>query len=128
MLELRNVKKSFSDGRMRIDAVKGVDLCFPERGLFFLVGKSGSGKSTLLNLLGGLNASPVELKASSNGSQYAMRFYFEGGNDGTFSMRTRATDQSTNPVQAWLDAGYTALDISFYAAPLSGNSVGEIQV
>ena len=42
MLELRNVKKSFSDGRMRIDAVKGVDLCFPERGLFFLVGKSGS--------------------------------------------------------------------------------------
>ena len=54
MLELRNVKKSFSDGRMRIDAVKGVDLCFPERGLFFLVGKSGSGKSTLLNLLGGL--------------------------------------------------------------------------
>lgn len=54
MLELRNVKKSFSDGRMRIDAVKGVDLCFPERGLFILVGKSGSGKSTLLNLLGGL--------------------------------------------------------------------------
>lgn len=54
MLELRIVKKSFSDGRMRIDAVKGVDLCFPERGLFFLVGKSGSGKSTLLNLLGGL--------------------------------------------------------------------------
>lgn len=77
---------------------------------------------------GGLNAIPVELKASSNGSQYAMRFYFEGGNDGTFSMRTRATDQSTNPVQAWLDAGYTALDISFYAAPQSGNSVGEIQV
>ena len=54
MLELRNVKKSFSDGRMRIDAVKGVDLCFPERGLFFLVGKSGSGKSTILNLLGGM--------------------------------------------------------------------------
>lgn len=81
-----------------------------------------------LRLDGGLNAIPVELKASSNGSQYAMRFYFEGGNDGTFSMRTRATDQSTNPVQAWLDAGYTALDISFYAAPLSGNSVGEIQV
>ncbi len=54
VLELRSVKKSFSDGRMRIDAVKGVDLCFPERGLFFLVGKSGSGKSTLLNLLGGL--------------------------------------------------------------------------
>lgn len=77
---------------------------------------------------GGLNAIPVELGASSNGSQYAMRFYFEGGNDGTFSMRTRATDQSTNPVQAWLDAGYTALDISFYAAPLSGNSVGEIQL
>ena len=54
VLELRNVKKSFSDDRMRIDAVKGVDLSFPERGLFFLVGKSGSGKSTLLNLLGGL--------------------------------------------------------------------------
>lgn len=77
---------------------------------------------------GGLNAIPVELAASPNGSQYAMRFHFEGGSDGSFFMRTRATEQSTNPAQAWLDAGYTALDISFYAAPQSGNSVGEIQV
>ena len=77
---------------------------------------------------GGLNAIPVELAASPNGAQYAMRFHFEGGSDGSFFMRTRATEQSTNPAQAWLDAGYTALDISFYAAPQSGNSVGEIQV
>lgn len=77
---------------------------------------------------GGLNAIPVELAASPNGSQYAMRFHFEGGSDGSFFMRTRATEQSTNPAQAWLDASYTALDISFYAAPQSGNSVGEIQV
>ncbi len=77
---------------------------------------------------GGLNAIPDEIGTSSNGSQYAMRFYFEGGNDGTFSLRTRATGEGVNPVQAWLDAGYTALDISFYAAPQSGNSVGEIQV
>lgn len=77
---------------------------------------------------GGLNAIPVELAASPNGSQYAMRFHFEGGSDGSFFMRTRATGEGVNPVQAWLDAGSTALDISFYAAPQSGNSVGEIQV
>ena len=54
MLELKNVKKSFLEGGMRIDAVKGIDLSFPERGLFFLVGKSGCGKSTLLNVMGSL--------------------------------------------------------------------------
>lgn len=55
MLQMKGVTKNFWERGMRIDALKGIDLSFPERGLFFLVGKSGSGKSTLLNLIGGLD-------------------------------------------------------------------------
>ena len=53
MLQLRNVHKTFFDGKMRTEALRGISYTFPSRGLVFLVGKSGSGKSTLLNLLGG---------------------------------------------------------------------------
>ena len=53
VLQLRNVHKTFFDGKMRTEALRGISYTFPSRGLVFLVGKSGSGKSTLLNLLGG---------------------------------------------------------------------------
>lgn len=53
MFVLSNVKKTFRDGKMRTEALRGISYTFPSRGLVFLVGKSGSGKSTLLNLLGG---------------------------------------------------------------------------
>ena len=53
MFVLSNVKKTFRDGKMRTEALRGISHTFPSRGLVFLVGKSGSGKSTLLNLLGG---------------------------------------------------------------------------
>ena len=55
MFVLSNVKKTFRDGEMRTEALRGISYTFPSRGLVFLVGKSGSGKSTLLNLLGGLD-------------------------------------------------------------------------
>ena len=37
------------------EALNGVSIQFPEKGLVFLLGKSGSGKSTLLNVCGGLD-------------------------------------------------------------------------
>lgn len=55
MLVLNNVKKSFTENRMRVDALKGISYEFPKRGLVCIVGRSGSGKSTLLKILAGLD-------------------------------------------------------------------------
>ena len=56
MLETRNLKKIYKTKKgVSVEALKGVSLKFPEKGMVFLLGKSGSGKSTLLNLLGGLD-------------------------------------------------------------------------
>lgn len=57
MLEVRNLKKIYkTKNDVVTDALDGVSIQFPEKGLVFLLGKSGSGKSTLLNVCGGLDA------------------------------------------------------------------------
>lgn len=56
MLETRNLRKVYKTKKgVSVEALKGISLKFPEKGMIFLLGKSGSGKSTLLNLLGGLD-------------------------------------------------------------------------
>ncbi len=56
MLEVKDLKKTYKPKKgVAVEALKGVNLKFPEKGMVFLLGKSGSGKSTLLNLLGGLD-------------------------------------------------------------------------
>lgn len=44
MLQIRNIRKTYSTGKIRVEALKGISLDFPEKGLVFIVGKSGSGK------------------------------------------------------------------------------------
>lgn len=57
MLEVKNLKKVYkTKNDVVTDALDGVSIQFPEKGLVFLLGKSGSGKSTLLNVCGGLDA------------------------------------------------------------------------
>ena len=57
MLEVKNLKKIYkTKNGVVTDALDGVSIQFPEKGLVFLLGKSGSGKSTLLNVCGGLDA------------------------------------------------------------------------
>ena len=54
MLQLKGISKTYKTSRgVRTQALKGIDLCFPKKGMVFILGKSGSGKSTLLNIIGG---------------------------------------------------------------------------
>ena len=56
MIEVKNLKKTYKPKKgAAVQALKGINLKFEEKGLVFILGKSGSGKSTLLNMLGGLD-------------------------------------------------------------------------
>lgn len=56
MIEVKNLKKTYKPKKGKpVEALKGINLKFEEKGLVFILGKSGSGKSTLLNMLGGLD-------------------------------------------------------------------------
>jgi putative ABC transport system ATP-binding protein len=55
MIEAKNVSKSFSMGKQKLQALKDVTLAVGAGEFVSLVGPSGSGKSTLLYILGGLD-------------------------------------------------------------------------
>ncbi|HEC74181.1 MAG TPA: lipoprotein-releasing ABC transporter ATP-binding protein LolD [Methylophaga aminisulfidivorans] len=59
VLSATNVSKSFNDGTLQTDVLKGIDLTVNRADKLAIVGSSGSGKSTLLHILGGLD-SPSE--------------------------------------------------------------------
>lgn len=68
LLELKEVKKIYRQGKVEVLALCGVDLTIEEGGFVSIAGPSGSGKTTLLNLVGCLDT-PTEGKITFGGEE-----------------------------------------------------------
>ena len=55
IVRLSNVTKNFMMGKVKVQALKGIDLKIGEGQYISIMGPSGSGKSTLFNMIGGLD-------------------------------------------------------------------------
>ena len=55
MLKLTDIKKQYTVGTEKIDALRGVSIAFRKSEFVSILGPSGCGKTTLLNIIGGLD-------------------------------------------------------------------------
>jgi putative ABC transport system ATP-binding protein len=55
IIEMTGITKVYDTGRIKVEALKGIDLVVDKSEFVAIVGPSGSGKSTLLNLVGCLD-------------------------------------------------------------------------
>jgi ABC-type lipoprotein export system ATPase subunit len=67
MLEARNIRKVYHNGKKTLEVLKGIDLRIEKGLMVAIVGPSGAGKSTLLHILGGLDV-PTAGKVFFEGS------------------------------------------------------------
>ena len=59
MIEMKGIKKIYTIGEMKVEALRGIDLEIKKNEFISIMGPSGSGKSTLMNLIGCLDT-PTE--------------------------------------------------------------------
>ena len=55
MIQISDIKKTYTSGDNKVEALKGVSINFRENEFVSILGQSGCGKTTLLNILGGLD-------------------------------------------------------------------------
>lgn len=117
MIEIKNLKRTYTKGDVSLDILKGISFQVPEGTFAVIVGKSGSGKSTLLNLLGALD------KPSSG------EIIFNGKDIGKLSKKEQAhhrKDAIGFVFQSFnLIPSYTALENVMLAMAFSNKSVKE---
>ncbi len=65
----QNVTKTYRQGKVKVTALRSVNLQVSAGGFIALAGPSGSGKTTLLNLIGGLDR-PDDGRIMVNGNDY----------------------------------------------------------
>lgn len=68
LLELKKVKKIYQQGKIKVPALRGVDMVVEEGEFTTIFGPSGSGKTTLLNMIGCLDT-PTEGDIHLNGNK-----------------------------------------------------------
>ena len=68
ILDLKEIRKDYSKGDRKVNALRGVDLVIEKGEFLSIVGPSGSGKTTLLNIIGCLDA-PSSGEVLYNGRQ-----------------------------------------------------------
>jgi putative ABC transport system ATP-binding protein len=56
IVECRDIKKAYQQGKIAVQALRGVNLSIEKGGFVALAGPSGSGKTTMLNIIGGLDS------------------------------------------------------------------------
>lgn len=66
LIELNKVKKSYQQGKIKVPALRGIDLTVEQGEFTIIFGPSGCGKTTLLNMLGCLDT-PTEGEICFNG-------------------------------------------------------------
>ena len=55
LIEIHGLKKTYRQGSVSVDALRGIDLSVRKGEYLGIVGKSGAGKTTLLNMIAGLD-------------------------------------------------------------------------
>lgn len=55
LIELKNITKTYTNGKQETHVLKGLDLTIYEGEFIMIMGKSGSGKTTLMNIIGFLD-------------------------------------------------------------------------
>lgn len=56
IVECTDIKKTYHQGKVEIQALRGVNLAIKKGGFVAIAGPSGSGKTTILNIIGGLDS------------------------------------------------------------------------